>query len=143
MNLSMKGVGKGVAYLLGFLLVLVAGILGLERLAAERVEVVELHTMDAEGAPVTTRLWVVDDAGYPYLRVGADGSGWFARLQDNGEVEVTRGGERHRYATVLRPEKSDRINQLMADKYTWGDAYIGWLVGSRAGSIPIELQRVD
>lgn len=143
MNLSMKGVGKGVAYLLGFLLVLVAGVLGLERLAAERVEVVELHTVDAAGAPVTTRLWVVDDEGYPYLRVGADGSGWFARLQDNGEIELTRHGQRHRYATVQRPDKSARINELMAAKYTWGDGFIAMLVGSREGSIPIELHRVD
>lgn len=114
-------------------------ILGLERLAAERVEVVELHTTDAGGQPQTTRLWVVDDEGYQYLRVGADGSGWFARLTDNGRFELTRQGQRAAYTAVQRPDKSARINTLMQEKYTWGDAVIAVLVGSRDGSIPVEL----
>lgn len=143
MNMSMKGVGRMLAYLLGILLVLAGGIIGLERVASERVEVVELHTLDAAGAPVTTRLWIVDDEGYPYLRVGSDGSGWFTRLQENGEIELTRNGQRQRYSTVQRPDKSAHINALMKRKYTWGDAFIAMLVGSRDGSIPIELHRVD
>lgn len=128
------------AGLLGVLVLLVGVLLGLERLAAERVEVVELHTVDAAGEPVTTRLWVVDDEGHQYLRVGGDGSGWFSRLQAMDTVELSRGGERGRYLPVLRPEKSARINDLMQAKYTWGDSYIAALVGSRDGSIPIELQ---
>lgn len=114
-------------------------ILGLERLAAERVEVVELHTTDAAGQPQTTRLWVVDDEGFQYLRVGADGSGWFTRLIDNGQFQLTRQGQRAAYTAVQRPDKSARINQLMQEKYTWGDAVIAVLVGSRDGSIPVEL----
>ena len=43
------------------LLLLVAG---LERMAAERVEVVELHTTDESGEDQTTRLWIVDDEGF-------------------------------------------------------------------------------
>lgn len=124
----------------GSLVLLVVALVGVERIAAERVEVVELHTVDAAGEPVTTRLWVVDDEGYQYLRVGADGSGWFSRLQAMDAVELTRAGERAGYATVLRPDKSERINDLMQAKYTWGDAFIAALVGSREGSVPIELQ---
>ncbi len=123
---------------------LIAGVLVLlilERVAAERVEVVELHTTDEAGQAMTTRLWVVDDAGFPYLRTGADGAGWFTRLQDNGEFELTRGDVRRRYTAVLRPDKSDRINALMQDKYTWGDDFIAMLVGTREGSIAIELHR--
>ena len=129
-----------VAGLLGALVLLAGLLLGLQRLASERVEVVELHTVDAAGEPVTTRLWVVDDAGYQYLRVGGDGSGWFSRLQAMAVIELSRGGERERYQPVLRPEKSARINDLMQAKYTWGDSFIAALVGSRDGSIPIELQ---
>jgi len=128
------------AGLVGVLALLVLGIMGLERLAAERVEVVELHTVDSAGEPVTTRLWVVDDAGYQYLRVGADGSGWYSRLQAMDSVELSRGAQRARYKPVPRPDKSVRINELMQAKYTWGDSVIATLVGSREGSIPIELQ---
>lgn len=125
---------------LGALVVLVVVLFGLQKLAAERVEVVDLHTVDSAGEAVTTRLWVVDDAGYPYLRVGADGSGWFSRLQAMATVELSRNGERARYTPVLRPDKSARINELMQAKYTWGDSFIATLVGNRDGSIPIELQ---
>lgn len=133
---------KYVYWTLGVLLGLVVALLGLERIAAERVEVVELHTIDAEGEEVTTRLWIVDDAGYQYLRVGADGSGWFSRIQDNGEFDVTRNGERKRYRAEVNTAKSDRINDLMQEKYTWGDSFIAALVGSRDNSQPIELHPI-
>ena len=123
----------------GILLGLVVALVGLERIAAERVEVVELHTLDESGETVTTRLWIVDDEGYQYLRVGADGSGWFSRLQANDSFEITRDGVTTRYEAVLQREKRDRINDLMQAKYTWGDSLIGTLVGSRENSIPIEL----
>ena len=45
---------------LGLLLV-GAAFAGLERLAAERIEVVELIAVDEVGDMQTTRLWVVDD----------------------------------------------------------------------------------
>jgi hypothetical protein len=132
-----------IAWLLGALVVIALAFFGLERLASERVEVVELHTIDENGESVTTRLWVVDDEGYQYLRVGADGSGWFTRLQANGRFRMTRNSDTATYTAVLRREKSQRINQLMQDKYTWGDTLIGYLVGSREGSVPIELHRAE
>ena len=119
------------------LLLLVAG---LERMAAERVEVVELHTTDESREHQTTRLWIVDDEGFQYLRVGADGSGWFNRILSSNAVELTRNGETIRYRTVLREDKSNRINARMQAKYTWSDTNIGSLVGGRDDSIPIELR---
>ena len=112
----------------------------LQLVASERVEVVELHTLDEQGEEVITRLWVVDDSGYQYLRVGEGGSGWFSRIQGNGEFEVTRNDRRYKYTAVLREEESERINELMRDKYGWGDSLIEILVGGREASIPIELQ---
>ena len=73
------------------------------------------------------------------MRVGADGSGWFSRIEANGQFEVTRSGVRDIYTTVLRQDKSDLVNELMRAKYTWGDSVIGMLTGSREGSVPIEL----
>lgn len=134
---------KIVMWIVGGLFAFVIGFLALERLAAERVEVVELHTIDEQGERVTTRLWIVDHEGQSYLRVGTDGSGWFSRLTANPEITLTRDGETRSYLAVPQPEKSEAINALMQDKYTWGDSFIGNVVGGRDGSIPIELQPVS
>mgnify|MGYP001160038421 CR=1 FL=1 len=131
---------KILRWLMGSAACLVVLVFVLQFVASERVEVVELHTLDEQGEEVITRLWVVDDSGYQYLRVGADGSEWFSRIQANGEFEVTRNGRRYTYTAALREEESERINQLMRDKYGWGDSLIEILVGGRDGSIPIELR---
>lgn len=130
---------KYVAWVFGglFLLALALGVL--QQIAAERVEVIEIHAKEANGEVVTTRLWVVDYKDGMYLRVGADGSGWFSRIQANPTIEVTRGEVTGSYVAEPRPELSDAINELMQEKYTWGDTFIGALVGSRENSIPILL----
>lgn len=128
----------------GVLITLLVGVFLLQMIASERVEVVELHTLDADGETAITRLWVVDDEGYPYLRAGSgDSSGWLARILDNDSFELTRQGVTQRYEAVLRPDKNARINELMKQKYTWGDAIIGVLVGSREKAIPVELHALD
>jgi hypothetical protein len=121
------------------LLVIILLPIGVIQVASERIEVVELHTIDEAGESVTTRLWIVDDGGFQYLRVGADGAGWFSRIESNGEFEVTRSGIRGLYTTVLRHDKSGLVNDLMRAKYTWGDTVITMLTGTREGSVPIEL----
>ena len=131
---------KILLWVLGGLVTLALLMLGVERLAAERVEVVQLHTRDAHGEEMTTRLWVVDDAGLAYLRVGADGSGWFERLSASATIELTRDGETRTYRPVPRPDMRIRINELMREKDTWGDVFIGAIVGGRDGAVPIELQ---
>jgi hypothetical protein len=122
------------------LLIVAATFAGLERLAAERIEVVELIAANEAGEKRITRLWVVDDEGMAYLRVGADGSGWYDRILMNDSVEVVREGVTAEYRVQARPEKSVRINELMQQKYTWGDTLIGQMLGGREGSIPLELQ---
>ena len=124
--------------------ILLLGFLGLTTLvfllqlfASERVEVVDLHTLDQTSKEVTTRLWVVDDGGYQYLRVGSDGSDWFTRLQAAETVDITRNNRRYRYSWAIKKDKSEAINHLMRRKYGWGDAFIGALTGGRVGSIPI------
>lgn len=134
---------KYLKWAIGFLLVIILLPIGVIQVASERIEVVDLHTVDEAGEPVTTRLWVVDDEGFQYLRVGADGSGWFSRIQTNGEFEVTRSGIREVYTSVLRTDKSGLVNELMRTKYTWGDTVITVLTGTREGSVPIELHLLD
>ncbi len=126
------------ASILGLMLAFVIA----QTLASERVEVVEVFTMDDGGEEVVTRLWVVDHEGYQYLRVGADGSGWFSRLQKKPDIRVGRDDKVLPYRAVPNPEKSEIVNRLMRDKYTWGDAFFATLFGGREGSIPIELHQV-
>ncbi len=128
---------KKIFLIIGIVLLAGAGIL--ERMAAERVEVVELHTKNEAGEWLVTRLWVVDHEGLQYLRVGAGGSGWFDRLQASQPVGLKRGGDSGCYATQLRRDKEEQINALMQAKYTWGDSFIGGLFGGRKGSISIAL----
>ncbi|MDG2249692.1 MAG: hypothetical protein P8N11_02515 [Gammaproteobacteria bacterium] len=130
---------KRFKWFLGSIMGLVALLLVLQTIASERIEVVELHTLNELGEEVTTRLWVVDDDGYQYLRVGATGSDWFTRLQANNEFDVTRNDRRYTYTAELREEKSLGINALMQEKYTWGDTFFAIMTGSREGSIPVEL----
>lgn len=136
----MKSIVQFIKKAVYVLLALAAGLGILQWTASERVEVVELIAADAAGVLTTTRLWVADDAGMAYLRVGADGSGWYDRIRANDSVVVIRETIAVNYRVVPRPEKSVKINELMRQKYTWGDLVIGALTGSREGSIPLELQ---
>ena len=135
MKYLLWAIGVPVGLALAFLVV--------QTLASERVEVVELTTIDEAGEPQTTRLWVMDDEGFQYLRVGADGSGWFSRILQNGEIQVRRGDTTGNYTVQQRPEKSEKINAMMQEKYTWGDSFFALVLGSRDGSIPLELHPVN
>ncbi|MBL4580467.1 MAG: hypothetical protein JKY29_01500 [Gammaproteobacteria bacterium] len=135
MKYLLWAIGVPVGIALVFLLV--------QTLASERVEVIDLYTTDEAGEMQATRLWIMDDEGYQYLRVGADGSGWFDRIQHNGEIEVGRNGVTARYTVVQRPDKSKRINDMMQEKYTWGDTFFATVLGSRDGSIPLELHPIN
>ena len=126
----------------GLLIFAVVCIVVLQIAASERVEVVELHTMDASGEEQTTRLWIVDHEGRPYLR-GDDGSGWVKRLKASAQVSLTRDGERHPYRWQVRPEKIETINQLMRDKYTWGDQVITTVIGDRGESNMFALKKIE
>lgn len=131
--------------LIGFLITLASitllfGIL--QTLAAERVEVIELHTRDEAGAIQTTRLWVVDDEGLPYLR-GQEGSGWVTRLMANEQLQLTRGDDTATYSWQLRDDKIVTINTLMKEKYTWGDTFFEMALGGRETSLMFELTVED
>ena len=117
--------------------------LAVQTLASERVEGIDLYTTDELGEMQATRLWVMDDEGYQYLRVGSDGSGWFDRVLQNGEIKVGRNGTTASYTVVQRADKSERINDMMQEKYTWGDTFFATMLGSRDGSIPLELHPVN
>ncbi len=131
---------KIVTWTLAVLLILAVAFVALERAAAERIEVIELTTLDDSGAPQTTRLWIVDHNGSQYLRSGTGAAGWYKRLSETSRVTVKRGGQSADYLAISRPELRDIINQLMRDKYTWGDQFISVVIGGRDNAMPVELR---
>ncbi|MBT4160103.1 MAG: hypothetical protein HOC70_14625 [Gammaproteobacteria bacterium] len=129
-------------WILGIILgiFLVFGII--QTAASERIEVVQLHTLDDNRETITTRLWIVDDEGFAYLR-GDEGSGWVTRLMNGNEFQLSRGDFTKTYKHTLRPDKVDTINRLMQEKYTWGDSFFAIVVGEREHALPIELHPVE
>ena len=119
----------------------IVALFALVMVAAETPEVVVLHTISAEGARHTTRLWIVDDADGAWLRAGNEGSSWFRDLQGRPNVEIERSGETLAVRAVPSRDPADRarINALTAAKYGWAESLYA-MVGGGAGAIPIHLE---
>ena len=129
---------KYILWPVGIVLGLTLIIGGLQVIASERVEVVQLHTITEAGEEVVTRLWVVDYNGHAYLR-GDNDSEWFKRLQSSARFTLIRGEQAGDFTHTVKNENIDTVNELMREKYTWGDRVIEIAMGSRAESNAIEL----
>ncbi len=124
---------------IGATLLAIALLLGVLQIAAsERVEVVVLYSTDEMGETVETRVWIVDHEGLSYLRTDLD-SGWFQRLEKRPEIKLERDGALAEYTAVPNKLKTGTVNQLMNNKYTWGDDLIAMFM-DRNMSIAVELQ---
>ena len=134
----MKKIGIAIGAVVGLFV-----LLGLSQvLASESGEVLVLETLDAEGKPHQTRIWVVDDAGTLWVRGGPD-SGWVQRLLANPEIRAERAGRQapFRAAPDRDPAARDRVNALMREKYGFADRFIALTIGDtdREGALPIRL----
>ena len=102
-------------------------------------EVVTLRTQDNIGRPVETKLWVVDDAGFQWLRAGNPEATWFQQLQKAPQIEVDRAGTTGRYTAVVVEGARERVNALMAERYGWADRLVS-LFADRSKAMPIRLE---
>jgi hypothetical protein len=102
-------------------------------------EVVTVRTQDNIGRPVETSLWVVDDAGFQWLRAGNPSATWFQQLQKAPQVEMDRGDKTGRYTAVVVEGARDRVNTLMAERYGWADRLVG-IFSDRSRAMPIRLE---
>ena len=134
----MKKVGIGIGAVVGLFVLLGLG----QLLASESGEVLVLETLDAEGQPHETRIWVVEDAGAVWVRGDPD-SGWVQRLLETPEVRAERAGQQASFRAVpdRDPEARDRVNVLMSEKYGFADRFIAVTLGDadREGALPIRL----
>ncbi len=134
----MKKVAVAIAAVVGFFLLLTIG----QVIASESGEVLVLETLDTEGQPHETRIWVVDDAGVSWVR-GGDDSGWVQRLVENPKVHAERSDKRSAFLAVPVRDSAarDRVNALMGQKYGFADRFIATTLGDseRAGALAIRL----
>jgi hypothetical protein len=107
--------------------------------AGEQIEVVALRTIDGEGHPHDTKLWVVDHGGRPWVRSIRPTLRWLERIRANPQVELVRDGKTMACtASIVETEAARRaIDDAMAAKYGWVDHWYEMLV--RHDTIPVRL----
>jgi hypothetical protein len=90
------------------ILIVVAVLLVLGHLAFIEIgrEVVTLRTQRPDGTWQSTRLWIVDSGGTPWLHSG--GASWLARFEGDPVVELERGGRILRLGGACRPRPASR-----------------------------------
>ena len=104
-------------------------------------EIVTIRTLDDSSEQAGTRLWVVDDGSFAWLRAGQAQSGWLARIDARPLIEVERGGRTRafRAVPVRDPAARDRVHALMAEKYGFADRIISVMRdGSQSVAIRLE-----
>jgi hypothetical protein len=103
-------------------------------------EVVNLTTVDADGALFDTQLWIVDIDGTGWLRAGRPVAHWLARVRAHPAVEVKRGESVGLYTAVPVDDATmrERVNRAMAEKYGTADRMTSRFLDPRR-SVPIRL----
>ena len=121
-------------------LVLVLGLVAVfTYVAGEQTEVVVLRTLDEQGLPHDTKMWVVDVDGVPWVRVANPDRRWYRRLVARSHAELLRGGVDQGVVAHPREDAETRasIDREFRKKYGWVDWWYGVLL--RRGAIPIRL----
>ena len=118
--------------------VLGIGVFALQFAASESGEVVVVSTTDAEGKAHETRLWVVEYEGSMWLRAGMDSNAWYGRVAQQPDIIVQRDGVAGTYRAVAVPEATQAIQELMREKYGWGDQVISAMI-DRSRSVALRL----
>lgn len=107
-------------------------------------EVVTVETFSPDGTPVSTRLWIVDAEGRPWLRAAMPwAQEWLHRMEERPRVVVHRvTGVREFDAVLVRePEAVERVGALMRAKYGLRDLLVS-LPGLVDGTVPVRLDPV-
>jgi hypothetical protein len=107
--------------------------------AGEQSEVAVLRTVDAQGAPHETKLWIVDHDGVAWVRVARPERPWFEELMTHPEVELVRNGTTQRVVAAPDPTPEARIalDAAFRAKYGFVDWWYGLLL--RRDPVPIRL----
>ena len=104
-------------------------------------EVIVLRTEEADGSRYTSRLWIVDVGGTPWLH-GDRGSRWEQNLAVRPVVEVVRGGETRRWRAVPVPGPHPEIDAALRSKYGVADVWVRFVARDGDTTTPVRLEPV-
>ncbi len=99
-----------------------------------------LRTFDVQGSDLYTTLWVVDDAGFVWIRASRPDRKWLLHVEQNPNVELRRSGRQHAYRAKVfdNPEARAYVAPRFREKYGLADRWREWRDGN--DTIPIRLQ---
>jgi hypothetical protein len=120
---------------------ILVGVLVLGALVIDEGEIVTVTTLNAEGQAFETQLWIVQVEGTSYLRANSPRSDWLARARRGPAVELQRGATVGPWRVVPEndPERRQRVNQAMAEKYSLSDRLLV-LLFDRDEMVPLRLE---
>lgn len=101
-------------------------------------EVILLRTEESNGEWRETRLWIVDEGGFPWLH-GAD-SQWMRNLRERPIVEVERAGATHRYRAYVVPGPHPVIHERLREKYGIADRWVRFIGPDNESTAPVRLE---
>ena len=130
---------------LGLVLALAVAFIASIILASETgAEVVTVETEEPEGSTRKTRLWVVDDGDFAWLRAGMGPVPWLDQAARKGTLVMIRGGDREVYAVTVfdDPVSRHHIHAMMREKYGANDRYID-LIRDGDRSVAVRLERIN
>jgi len=107
-------------------------------------EVVTVETFGPDGTRLTTRLWIVDEEGQPWLRAGLPSAEWLHRIEEKPRVVLHRvtGVREFDAVPVREPEALERVQALMRAKYGLRDLLVS-LIHDDRGSVAIRLDPIS
>lgn len=125
------------------ILIVVAVLLVLGHLAFIEIgrEVVTLRTQRPDGTWQSTRLWIVDSGGTPWLHSG--GASWLARFEGDPVVELERGGRILRYRAHAAPGPHPEIDELLRAKYGVADRWVRFVSPDDEEVVAVRLDSLE
>jgi hypothetical protein len=112
----------GVALL--FLAMVVPAAAGWEPAALDSQEVLEFHTVDAEGDGHWSKVWLVELDGDVYIRLGNRAADRIEGNSTKPVVKIRVGGEVfERVVAEPAPDMVEAVADAMAEKY-WSDVFV-------------------
>jgi hypothetical protein len=99
-----------------------------------------LRTFDVQGKDLYTTLWVVDDAGFVWIRATRPDRNWLSHLQQNPNVQLRRSGRQRTYHAMVfdKDEVRAHVDRRFREKYGLADRWREWREGN--DTIPIRLE---
>jgi hypothetical protein len=110
--------------------------------AGEQRETVVIRTLDGDGTPYDTKVWVVDHDGVPWVRVANPERFWFQRLSRNPRVELIRGGVAQ--PVTASPQETAEARAIIDERFREKYGAVDWWYGVllRRNPVPVRLDPI-